>query len=94
MGNSLEEDKESSAWKVQTFNASGWKQLRKLVEATDADVVLCQEHHIHDQQKILEKRSWLQKRGWTSVWSAAKKSDRGTNGGVMLAARGHIGMVG
>ena len=48
---------------VETFYASGRKQLKKRVTETDADVILIQQHRSKGGGAN-ELRAWFQARGW------------------------------
>ncbi len=80
------------ALSIEAVNSTGWKALQRRLLATESHVVLAQETWIM-QDSIPAASAWARRRGWKSVWSAARAGPNGgPTGGVAIFARDELGL--
>ncbi len=80
------------ALQLESFNGTGWKQLRKRLLATSAHAVLAQQTWL-PQAAIPAASRWAARHGWKAVWAPAGKGARGgASGGVAILARSWLGL--
>ncbi len=77
---------------VESVNTTGWTSLKRRLMTTSAHVVLAQETWV-PQSSIAAASAWAKKRGWRSIWSPARVTNKGgVSGGVAILARDFMGL--
>ncbi len=81
---------QSLALGAVTYNGSSWKSIKEYLNKLPADihVVFLQEHRVVEEG-IEHASQWAAKRGWKSIWSAAKPCQQKgpASGGVAILVR-------
>ncbi len=77
---------------IESVNSTGWAALKRRLMTTKAHVVLAQETWV-TQSSVAAASAWARKRGWRSVWSPAKVTNKGgVAAGVAIFARDFMGL--
>ncbi len=91
----LEEHQEEGLYtlKVITVNCTSWGSLVPFVKATDADVLLVQEHKLMGRDNVDEAVAWLRRHKWNALLTEAEAGPNGgASAGVAVLARDHLGL--
>ncbi len=81
------------ALEIESFNGTGWRQLKKRLTATKAHALLAQETWL-PQAAIAPASRWAARHGWKAVWAPAGVGARGgASGGVAIFARNWLGLA-
>ena len=79
---------------VQAANCTSWGPMFAWAEASSAQVLAIQEHHMHTEAQLDQAAIKLAKQGWSACWSKAQLTGRGgTSGGVAILWRRYLEVV-
>ncbi len=88
-----EQEKGLYTLKVVTVNCTSWGSLIPFIRATDADVLLVQEHKLMGRDNVDEAVSWLRRHKWNALLTEAEAGPNGgASAGAAVLARDHLGL--
>ncbi len=79
--------------KVVTVNCTSWGSLLPFLQATDADVLLVQEHKLMGRDSVDDAVAWLRRHKWNALLTEAEAGPNGgASAGAAVLARDHLGL--
>ena len=92
----LAKKREGYALSAVTANVDCWNAAKSyILKHCTADVIILQEHRLDTPAKRNAASAWAMARGYNSVWSLARSSEKGGNpsGGTAVLAKIHLGLA-
>ncbi len=87
-----DDEEEQFALSIESVNTTGWRALQRQLVDSGAHAVMAQETWV-TQDAIPAASAWAKRRGWKSIWSAAKPGPNGgASGGTAVFARDYLGL--